>query len=308
MTYAPPTITAAMKLWTDHGGVNLGIVGDAPHAATGQSYHLGKSQLRSDAYSRVLARDRAGLSEAASAMDLGKVNGSLAGLQRFSVWLVAQVRANPSAYRDIREVIYSPDGTHVKRWDNELKALRDGGTGSGQGDDTHLWHTHISFYRDSEFRAKVQMVAPYWEGDTVESKPVYEQAHVIPLKLGAWLHWFSDLRDDARNVRLDGPGREKPEQRKLAHVLTYTQPKDRSAWPWAGGVFMVAYEPVAGDTNTTSRGMFVRSEDLAGKPEAVAPPEPVEPVPGPATPDVPTLVTVTVEAEGVAAKSMTVEV
>jgi hypothetical protein len=162
MTYAPPTITALMAVWTSHGGVNLGIVGDTGHVATGVSYHLGKDQLRAGAYSATLPRDKAGLSNAASACDLGKLGGSLAGLQTFSSWLVAQVRADQATYRDIREVIYSPDGTHVKRWDNELKALRDGGDGTGQGDNTHLFHTHISFYRDSEYRPKVGLFSRYF--------------------------------------------------------------------------------------------------------------------------------------------------
>jgi hypothetical protein len=280
MTFAPPTIQRAMKVWTSHGGVNLGIVGDTGHVATGVSYHLGKSQLAPGAYSATLPRDKAGLSEAASACDLGKLSGSLGGLQKFSVWLVAQVRANPQAYRDVREVIYSPDGKVVRRWDNELKALRVGGDGTGQGDNTHLFHTHISFYRDSELREKAPLVAPYFEGEVMEAKPVYETPHVLPLKPGVWLYQFSDLRDDPRNVQLGG---RTAEQLRLPHVLTYTPPKDRTVWPWTGGVFMVAYESTTPDANATSRAMFVRSEDLAGKPEEVAAPEPAPP---PAAPDV----------------------
>lgn len=162
MTFAPPTLTALMSLWTSHGGVNLGIVGDTSHIARGTSYHLGKDNLIAGAYSAKLPRDVAGLSNAASAVDFGKVNASLTGLQKFSVWLVAATRANPTKYRDIREIIFSPDGKVVRRWDNELHALRIGGDGTGQGDNTHLWHTHISFYRDSEFRDKRPMLAPYW--------------------------------------------------------------------------------------------------------------------------------------------------
>jgi hypothetical protein len=152
MTFAPPTLLELAALWTGSGGVNLGIVGDQSHTAKGTSYHLGRDQLVAGAYSATLARDRAGLSNAASAIDLGKRYGTLAGLQAFSVELVAAIRAEPAKFRDIREVIYSPDGKVVRRWDNELKALRVGGDGTGQGDDTHLFHTHISFYRDAEAR------------------------------------------------------------------------------------------------------------------------------------------------------------
>ncbi|WP_037684611.1 hypothetical protein, partial [Streptomyces griseus] len=43
--------------------------------------------------------------------------------------------------RDIREIIYSPDGQTVKRWDRLGKR--------STGDSSHLWHTHFSFFRDS---------------------------------------------------------------------------------------------------------------------------------------------------------------
>jgi hypothetical protein len=165
-----------MAYWVHQGGVNSGIVGDAPHAATGTSYHLGKSQLRRDAYSIQLPRDRSGLSEAASAIDLGQLDGSLRGLQQFSSWLVDTLRATDRArvpWRDVREVIYSPDGVYVKRWnavDNKVyTSLRKNADGSvttitpGQGDATHLWHTHISFYRDSETRDKLELFRPYFE-------------------------------------------------------------------------------------------------------------------------------------------------
>jgi hypothetical protein len=162
VTFAPQTLKDLAALWVSEGGVNSGIVGDAPHVLGGTSYHLGLHQLLPSAYSRQLARDKAGLTDAASAIDLGRLDGSLGNLQKFSVWLVAAVRANQTKYRDVREVIYSPDGVKVLRWDNELKALRIGGDGTGQGDNSHRWHTHISFYRDSEFRDKRDLFAPYF--------------------------------------------------------------------------------------------------------------------------------------------------
>lgn len=167
MTFAPPTLTALAHLWASMEGTNLGIVGDSAHAATGTSYHLGKSQLKPGAYSAVLARDVKGLSEAASAIDLGQLHGSLRNLQRFSVWFVDAVVNHPTTYRDVREVIYSPDGIKVLRWDNNARRLYTGGDGTGQGDNTHLWHTHISWFRDSEFRAKTQLFEPYFTGATV---------------------------------------------------------------------------------------------------------------------------------------------
>lgn len=150
MTFAPPTLVALGAWWTAQGGVNLGIVGDAGHAARGVSYHLGRDDLVPDAYSIRTARDRAGLSNAASAIDLGKLDGSYVKLRTFSRWLVEQARSNADGTDDMREIIYSPDGVTVLRWDRErgYASLPQ----SGEADNTHLAHTHISFYRDAEFR------------------------------------------------------------------------------------------------------------------------------------------------------------
>lgn len=192
MTFAPQTIKDLAALWVGEGGVNLGIVGDAPHQATGTSYHLGKDQLAASAYSATLARDRAGLTNAASAIDLGKLDGSLANLQKFSVWLVAEVRAHPAhppVYRDVREVIYSPDGQKVLRWDNELKRLNVGGDGTGQGDNSHRYHTHISFYRDSEVRDKRALFAPYFAPEEVPMLPFIDsRAREVDLRSGTVLY------------------------------------------------------------------------------------------------------------------------
>jgi hypothetical protein len=133
--------------------------------------------------------------------------------------------------------------------------------------------------------------------DTVEAKPVYEAPYVLPLASGTWLYWYSDLRADSRNVQLT---LRTDEERRLPHVLTYTQPKDRTVWPWVGGVFMVAYEPLADDANTTSRAMFVRSEDLSAKPALVA-------APAPTTPTTVKPVTVTVSQDGKVLNELTVQ-
>lgn len=162
MTYAPPRLIALMQFMSAHDVINLGIVGDTAHAATGTSYHLGKSQLAADAYSIAYPRDKAGLTEAASAVDLGKFAGSFTGLRSFSVWLVARCKAGDPGTDDIREVIFSPDGRIVQRWDNYAKKLYLGGTGTGQGDNSHLYHTHISFPRDSEFRDKIALIGLYF--------------------------------------------------------------------------------------------------------------------------------------------------
>jgi hypothetical protein len=168
VTYNPPTLRDLGRYWTAHGGTNLGVVGDTRHQAKGTSYHLGASQLTATAYSRRTARDRAGLTEAASAIDLGRFNGSLGHLRTFSKWLVKRCQLNSPGTQDIREVIYTDDGKRVLRWDRERGVVSAPRT--GEADSSHLTHTHVSFYRDSEKRSKVGVFAPYFA--PVQEAPV----------------------------------------------------------------------------------------------------------------------------------------
>lgn len=164
MTQAPANLVALMSYYVSKGGVNLGIVGDTGHVAGGTSYHLGKDDLRPGAYSATTARDKAGLSNYASATDLGKIKGGFPPLRAFSVWLVDQARHNAPDTRDIREIIYSPDGATVLRWDRErgiASAPRD-----GEADISHRTHTHISFYRDSRLRDQTAVFRRYFDPKT----------------------------------------------------------------------------------------------------------------------------------------------
>lgn len=158
MTYAPQTLTALDTYWRARGGVSLGIVGNAAHNAKGTSYHLGKDKLTATAYSRVLPRDRAGLTDAASAIDLGRLGGTYPGLQAFSSWLAEQCMAGAPGSSDVREVIFSPDGKTVVGW----SALQPDSLIPNYGDATHRTHTHISYFRDSELRDKTELFKPYW--------------------------------------------------------------------------------------------------------------------------------------------------
>jgi hypothetical protein len=136
---------------------DLGIKGDAEHADGGDSYHLGADQLRRGAhYSRgESARDRHP-SNAASAFDLG--DGWQLGLGpdehadevaqkaflRFNQLYVAALNTRVPGTEDIREIIYTTDGTEIKRAD--VLGVRESGGIS------HRHHTHTSFFRDSEGR------------------------------------------------------------------------------------------------------------------------------------------------------------
>jgi hypothetical protein len=195
MTYAPATLTALGAYWKANGGVNLGIVGDTSHVAKGVSYHLGKSQLTLGAYSRQTARDKAGLTEAASAIDLGKLNGSFRQLRDFSKWLVADARANAPGTSDMREIIYSPDGVTVLRWDRQrgfASAPR-----SGEADSTHLTHTHVSWYRDAEKRDHTTAFRPYFPVPPPTGGDVPNLSTYIPGQL-ATVKPTANVRSDAK--------------------------------------------------------------------------------------------------------------
>jgi len=162
MTFAPQELLDLAELWKSHAGQVAGIVGDEAHRLRKKSYHLGRSELSATAYSRKTARDKAGLSEAASAIDLGILNGSRENLRQFSEWLVEQCQANVPGTSDIREVIYAPPGskTAVLHYDRELgissQPFRD------DANDSHLGHTHVSYYRDSEARDKTGVFGRFW--------------------------------------------------------------------------------------------------------------------------------------------------
>jgi hypothetical protein len=143
---------------SDLDPAEAGIVGDTAHADGGDSYHLGEDQIRArgsrDRYSvDESARDRRGLDDYASAMDIGlfsvRTPRGLFGLRDFSVWLVELCKAGDPDTRDLREVIYSPDGRSVRRWDREKRR--------SSGDDSHLFHTHLSEYRDADGHRMVRL-------------------------------------------------------------------------------------------------------------------------------------------------------
>jgi hypothetical protein len=153
MTRAPANLLVVRSLLLTHldnapGPDDLdpgevGIVGDSAHRG---GYHCGSDRVVTNDYSVVESpRDRAGLNDLAAGLDVGPfsvtVGGKTHNLRTFSAWCVAQCAANAADTRDIREIIYSPDGTTVKRWDR-LKRR-------SSGDSSHRWHTHFSFFRDA---------------------------------------------------------------------------------------------------------------------------------------------------------------
>jgi hypothetical protein len=131
----------------------LGIVGDENHDG---GYHHGWDHRQDDGFDYSwdeADRDAAHKTNAARALDVGDFDR----LREMSNWLVEQCQNGAPDCADIREIIWSPDGKVVKRWDR--LGIRD------SGDSSHLSHTHISYFADAENNSKVGPFQRFFEGD-----------------------------------------------------------------------------------------------------------------------------------------------
>ena len=154
MTYAPQTLLNARAYILDQTGLPsgaVGIVGDTSHT---YGYHLGKDRLPSGDYSTRTSRDQSGLTNAASALDIG----NFGNLWQLTEFLVAEARNG--RLPDVREVIGPLRDGRAYRWDH-----LDGWTAVRRSaGDSHEWHIHCSYYRDSEHRDKTGPFRRYFEG------------------------------------------------------------------------------------------------------------------------------------------------
>lgn len=158
MTINPPELLkwrAYMRGVTGLPDDSLGIKGGPGHVRTGTSYHLGKDQLifSKNPYSARHPRDKAGLSNAASACD----TGWFPRLIELTAWMVDEARAGRRP--DTREIIGPGRDGRAYRWAHENNWRADV---RPSGDD-HEEHAHEGFYRDSEFRDKVGLYKPFFE-------------------------------------------------------------------------------------------------------------------------------------------------
>lgn len=214
MSIAPASLTALGNYWRSKGGQNLGIVGSRSHTS---GYHLGKDRIYDGAgpgrgaadYSVKLPRDKAGLTNYVSAIDLGHANK--AKLRAFSVWLVKQCQLKTPGYSNIKEIIYSPNGIAVRRWDAVTRKVYVAGDGTGQGDNSHRWHTHISYYRDTRTQNLVALFARYF-GVTTTTKPPVPKAKVasnVAVAAGSNLSRIAAAHGMSLKTLLAFPGNEK---------------------------------------------------------------------------------------------------
>lgn len=153
MSYAPQTLLDARHVYQKYTGLpnnSVGIVGDENHNG---GYHCGWDLRKTSSGGQLndyswqeSSRDWNHKTDAASAIDFGNfqisLNGHYVTLLDFNLWIVKQLDAQAPDTLDVREFIYTPDGSVVKRWDRLKKRT--------SGDDSHLTHSHLSRFRDAE--------------------------------------------------------------------------------------------------------------------------------------------------------------
>jgi hypothetical protein len=207
VTYAPPTYLDARAFLIaeldmhpgsaaygeDLDPAEVGIVGSRAHVAAGTSYHLGADQLKRwlHPYSVELARDRRGLTHGAAALDIGQfrmtfANGRTVTHHDLGAWCVEQCQAGAPDAAWIREIIYSPDGRTVLRYDRER------GQGSapraGEADDSHLTHDHLSGYRDAEHVDKTALFRRFLAEMGGDDMPSIEEILAADIDPGPGTH------------------------------------------------------------------------------------------------------------------------
>lgn len=130
---------------------DVGIVGDGLHARTG-GYHEGHDVLSAigvlatDYSVAEYARDRAGLTDSASALDVALAwpSGGRAAAIRWTNLLVADLLAGTPGTECLRAMNYSPDGTARCRRDKRTGLVEEASS------DSVDIHTHFEFWRDTE--------------------------------------------------------------------------------------------------------------------------------------------------------------
>lgn len=158
MSYAPQTLLdlrTYLKAQTGLSDNELGIVGDKTHT---YGYHLGKDLLPPNDYSARLLRDRNGLTNAASASDIGMFT-RLVGLTAF---LVAEASSGRTTM--IRQVNGPTASGRAYGWDSQdswKPVLLSKG-------DPHEQHCHVSWFRDTEFLEKVSLFRKFFEGGDMD--------------------------------------------------------------------------------------------------------------------------------------------
>jgi hypothetical protein len=198
--------------------LSIGIVGDPSHRQSG-GYHEGRSDLiaidryhppadqnvgsTSEDYSVRLLRDRSGLTDHASAMDIGSdwSHGGRSAWLRFNNLLASQLKVNDANLAAIRAINYSPDGTAKRRIDRQNNWSLESSSDSVDG------HTHIEWYRDTEGHRSNSLARLGQIIDAaVSDRPLPGTADIIWQNTNGQVHYWP-MRDGKRQggINIDNP-------------------------------------------------------------------------------------------------------
>lgn len=132
--YAPDAIRAVYDALTLPGKQLSGIIGDSAHD---YGYHRGRNYVGYGDYSAVLPPDLGGDGEAACGLDVSLPPDQMsAATQR----LLNAVSSGDGRTAAVREFYGTVDGYNVVGWDQAYAC-------PATSDSSHLWHIHISVYR-----------------------------------------------------------------------------------------------------------------------------------------------------------------
>lgn len=120
-----------------------GIVGDASHV---KGYHRARAVLPPDDYSVELRRDRGGPDWAASALDIKPPD--TVHMMRLTRRMRGAVQLHDRRLSCVREFYGTLDGETVYGWDLATNT-------ASTSDSSHLWHLHLSFYRETVGRPQL---------------------------------------------------------------------------------------------------------------------------------------------------------
>ena len=187
-----------------------GIVGDPAHT---YGYHLSRQDCSSGDYSVQLSRDLQGPSNYAAALDVNLDPGLM---KTVTNRLLKAAKNRDPRMNAVRSFCGTTNGTVTHSYD-----CSNGHEGYGEWDDSHLWHTHISFYRDSTTNsAALRQVADVYVGagssggtaeeDDVPDRMQLKRSGNVKLSGGAVAELRFDTEDwDTGNLFL-GTGQPSP--------------------------------------------------------------------------------------------------
>jgi hypothetical protein len=194
--------------------LEAGIVPDSNHRG---GYHCGRGQVDATDYSvRESSRDRNGLDQYSAGIDYGyfavTTDRGTFDLYDYNLWLKGLWDAGDDDTKDLREVIYSPDGVNVRRLDK--LGIR------STGDSSHQTHTHHSEFRDADGHRMVNLARRWLQHIGLLEDPVTKDEIAAIAKETAKQVWATPYGNSSTEKRWPGAG-VKPMNSYLALAAMY---------------------------------------------------------------------------------------